>query len=311
MHFVGSSSLAIWRQRIILGLSAFVLYVLLYFTGLLNLGPLELSVQVIGCLGYAFALFTTGPRWLRWTVATWDAVVLCLLIRANGMTASPFLIMIPVWFFGVCLANLIDGDITPVPWMLALALLSPLLGGIGGDQYPLFAITILVAVVAMGGGALMLASERRTGRSDPLLTMLLNRTAGLERLEEMAAASEDFSLAFVDLAEFKTINDQHGHKIGDEVLLEIGKRLKAGVGSRDVVARYGGDEFLVALRDPATLEGLRAALEPAVTTSVGPLTVRADIGSVPFERGEDVDVLLERADAAMYARKRGAKLASA
>lgn len=311
MHFVGSSKLAIWRQRVIGGLGAFVLYLVLYFAGILNLGPLEMSAQILGCLGYVFALFTTGPRWLRWTMATWDAVVIFLLIRSNGMTASPFLVMIPVWFFGVALANLIDGDTTPVPWMLVLALLAPLLGGIGGDQYPLFAITILAAVAAMGGGAFTLASERRAGRSDPLLTMLLNRTAGLERLEEMAAAGEVFTLAFVDLAEFKTINDQHGHKVGDEVLLEIGKRLRAGVNGRDLVARYGGDEFLVALRDAATRERLRETLEPAVLTSVGPLRVRADIGFVPFERGEDVDVLLERADAAMYARKRSAKLAGA
>ena len=311
MHFVGSSSLAIWRQRVIGGLSAFLLYVLLYFTGILNLGPLELSAQIIGCLGYVFALFTTGPRWLRWTVATWDAVVLCLLIRANGMTASPFLVMVPVWFFGVALANLMDGDTAPVPWMLLLALLAPLLGGIGGDHYPLFAITVVAATAAMGGGVFTLASERRAGRSDPLLTMLLNRNAGLERLEEMAKTGEVFTLAFVDLAEFKSINDQHGHKVGDEVLLEIGKRLRAGVSSRDLVARYGGDEFLVALRDPATLIRLRESLEAAVMTSVGQINVRADVGHVPFERGEDVDVLLERADAAMYSSKRAAKLVSA
>lgn len=311
MHFVGSSSLAIWRQRVIGGLSAFLLYVLLYFTGILNLGPLELSAQIIGCLGYVFALFTTGPRWLRWTVATWDAVVLCLLIRANGMTASPFLVMVPVWFFGVALANLMDGDSTPVPWMLLLALLAPLIGGLGGDHYALYAITVVAATAAMGGGAFTLASERRAGRSDPLLTMLLNRNAGLERLEEMAKTGEVFTLAFVDLAEFKSINDQHGHKVGDEVLLEIGKRLRAGVSSRDLVARYGGDEFLVALRDPATLIRLRESLEAAVMTSVGQINVRADVGHVPFERGEDVDVLLERADAAMYSSKRAAKLVSA
>ena len=311
MHFVGSSPLAIWRQRVIGGLSAFVLYVALYFTGILNLGPLELTAQILGCIGYVFALFTTGPRWLRWTMATWDAVVLCLLIRANGMTASPFLVMVPVWFFGVALANLIDGDTAPVPWMLALALLAPLLGGIGGEQYALYAITVVAAVGAMAGAAFTLASERRVGRSDPLLTMLLNRTAGLERLEDMAKAGEVFTLAFVDLAEFKTINDQYGHKIGDEVLLEIGKRLKAGVASRDLVARYGGDEFLVALRNPATLIGLRESLGLAVMTSAGQINVRADIGHVPFERGEDVDVLLERADAAMYTSKRAAKLVSA
>ncbi len=311
MHFVGSSSPAIWRQRVIGGLSAFLSYVALYFLGILNLGPLELNGLILGCLAHGYALLTTGPVWLRWTLATWDAVMICLLIRVNGATTSPFLVMIPAWFFGVALANLIDGDDRPIPWMLALALLAALLGGIGGSNYALYAITVIAAVASMGAAAFTLAGERRTGRTDPLLTMLLNRSAGLERLEDMARTGEAFTLAFVDLAEFKQINDQHGHKVGDEVLLEIGKRLKAAVKGRDLIARYGGDEFLVASRDSATLEGLRESLGAPMMTSAGQINVRADIGHVPFERGEDIDVLLERADAAMYARKRSAKLMSA
>lgn len=311
MRFVGSSSPAIWRQRVIGGLSAFVLYIALHFLGILNVGTLELSGLILGIFAHVYALSTTGPIWLRWTLATWDAIMICLLIRVNGATASPLLMMVPVWFFGVALANLIDGDDRPIPWMLTLALLAPILGGIGGSNYALYAFTVIASVSAMGAAAFTLASERRTGRTDPLLTMLLNRSAGLERLEGMARAGEVFTLAFVDLAEFKQINDQHGHKVGDEVLSEIGKRLKAGVKGRDLVARYGGDEFLIALRDAATLEGLRESLGVAVMTSVGQIHVRSDIGHVPFERGEEVDILLERADAAMYARKRSSKLISA
>ena len=277
MRLVGSSSPAIWRQRVIGGLSAFALYIALYFLGILNLGMLELSALILGCLAHGYALFTTGPSWLRWTLATWDALMIFLLIRVNGATASPLTMMVPVWFFGVALANLLDGDDRPIPWMLALALLAPILGGIGGSNYALYAFTVIASVCAMGAAAFTLAGERRTGRADPLLTMLLNRSAGLDKLEELAKAGEGFTLAFVDLADFKSINDQHGHKVGDEVLLEIAQRLKAGVRARDLVARYGGDEFLVALRDTATLQTLRATLEPAVTTSVGPLTVRADI----------------------------------
>ena len=292
-------------------MSAFVLYVALHFVGVLNAGTLELSALILGVLAHIYALFTTGPSWLRWTLATWDAVMICLLIRVNGATASPIAMMVPVWFFGVALANLIDGDDRPIPWMLTLAVLAPILGGIGGPNYALYAFTVIASASAIGAAAFTLAAERRTGRTDPLLTMLLNRSAGLGRLEEMAAAREVFTLAFVDLAEFKQINDQHGHKVGDEVLLEIGKRLKASVKGHDLVARYGGDEFLIALRYSATLEGLRESLGAPVTTSAGTLNIRADIGHVPFERGEEIDILLERADAAMYARKRSAKLISA
>jgi diguanylate cyclase (GGDEF)-like protein len=308
MRFVGSTSGEIWRQRVIGGLSTFGLYIALHFFGVVRLDLFALSALLVGFTMYAVALLRPSLTLLRWPVACWDVFAMFLLIRATGMTASPFTILLPVWFFGVALANLIDGDTRPVPWMLALGLAGLLAGGWGGPNFALYAVTSVAASAAMGAAVFTLTSERTAGRSDPLLPMLLNRSAGLERLEALARGRETFTLAFVDLGEFKQINDRHGHKVGDEVLLETGRRLKAGVSKGDLVARYGGDEFLVAVRDPQSLERVRALLEAPVNTSSGEVIVRADIGSVPFERGEDVDALLERADVAMYRHKRAAKL---
>jgi diguanylate cyclase (GGDEF)-like protein len=307
MRFLGSSPDQIWRQRVVGGLGAFGLYVVLYFFGVLRFGPLEFGAQLIGFIGYTVALFAPPKSWFRWALAIWDAFVLMLLMRSNGLSESVFVVMIPVWFFGVALANLVEGETTPIPWMLSLALLAGLLGGLGGEGFLLYSITFIAAIAAMGAAAFTLTSERRAGRTDPLLPMVLNRSAGLERLEQMGKELDAFTLAFVDLGEFKLVNDRHGHKVGDEVLLEIGRRLRRGVQSGDVVARYGGDEFLVAVRAPATLDRLQAELEPPIQTSAGALTVRSDIGNVPFARGEDLDAVLERADAAMYRRKQAAK----
>ena len=308
MRFVGSTSSEIWRQRVVGGFSTFAAYLGLHFAGVFHLDVFALGALAIGLLIYGVALTRTNLTWLRWPAACWDAFAMFLLIRATGMTASPFTILMPVWFFGVALANLIDGDTRPVPWMLVLGFLGLIGGGWDGPNFLLYAFTSLTATAAMGAAVFTLTSERTAGRSDPLLPMLLNRSAGLERLETMARGREAFTLAFVDLGEFKQINDRHGHKIGDEVLLETGRRLRAGVMKGDLVARYGGDEFLVAVRDASSLERVRALLEAPISTSSGALSVRADIGSVPFERGEDVDALLDRADVAMYRHKRAAKL---
>jgi diguanylate cyclase (GGDEF)-like protein len=308
MRFVGSTSTAIWKQRVLGGVGSFVMYALLLIVGVLKLGTLETVALGVSLAVYAAAYSRGDSRVVRWLVAAFDAGLLLLMVRATGMTQSPFVMLAPVWFFGVALANLSDGNDAPVPWMIALALIALLGGGYGGENFLLYAVITVVMVTAMAGAVLTLTSERTAGRADPLLGMMLNRSAGLALLEAMTKAGEPFTLAFVDLGEFKQVNDRHGHKVGDEVLLEIGKRLRSSVDRQDLVARYGGDEFLIAVRDPGTLERVRARLEPMIQTSAGLLSVRADLGDVPFERGEDLDKVLERADRAMYQRKAAAKL---
>ncbi len=156
---------------------------------------------------------------------------------------------------------------------------------------------------------------RRQAQTDPL-TGLLNRTAFSERLATATASIDPDSppaVLFVDIDDFKTVNDTLGHAAGDDLLATVAARLSADVRGDDVVARLGGDEFAVLLttadgerlRDVADrlLSSLRAPIALAGTV----LSVTASIGGALGAPGDTAERLLQGADAAMYAAKRSGK----
>ncbi len=154
---------------------------------------------------------------------------------------------------------------------------------------------------------------------DPL-TGLANRALFLDRLRHAASASrrtgERLAVAFVDLDHFKTINDSLGHAVGDAVLIEIARRIKAHLRDADTVARLGGDEFTVLMSGIGTGEDaervaaklLECFREP-IAVSGKDIFVTASIG-VALGTTDDVDdvgSLLGRADTAMYRAKHGGR----
>lgn len=156
---------------------------------------------------------------------------------------------------------------------------------------------------------------RRQAQTDPL-TGLLNRAAFSERLAAATGSIDEAAppaVLFVDIDDFKAINDTLGHAAGDELLLTVAGRLTADVRSDDVVARLGGDEFAVLLsfadgerlRDVADrlLVSLRAPMALAGTT----VTVTASIGGALGTPGDTAERLLHAADTAMYSAKRSGK----
>ncbi|WP_282944495.1 putative bifunctional diguanylate cyclase/phosphodiesterase [Cellulomonas endometrii] len=139
---------------------------------------------------------------------------------------------------------------------------------------------------------------------DPL-TGLANRRA-LARMYGTTTCERDCSLLLVDIDEFKQINDTHGHRVGDELLLAIRDRLSQPRGGVRLVARMGGDEFVVLAdsehADNLASEIVRAVREPVVIEGLE-LQVSASIGITDAPVGSDLDEGLTRADVAMYAAK--------
>ncbi|MGW6333313.1 diguanylate cyclase domain-containing protein [Nocardia rhamnosiphila] len=143
------------------------------------------------------------------------------------------------------------------------------------------------------------------------LTGLANRTLLRKRVRMMAEqADRGVGLLVVDLDRFKQINDSYGHAVGDEVLVELAKRLREVAPPGAVVCRYGGDEFVLAagMADNRVTELAHAivhALNDSVWSSVGPVPVSASVGTTyapPQDRSELAE-LLRRADQAMYSAK--------
>ena len=151
------------------------------------------------------------------------------------------------------------------------------------------------------------------------LTGLANRNLFADRLERaLAHARRNHSkvgLVFLDLDGFKWINDTLGHDVGDELLVEAGRRLRGCVREEDTVARPGGDEFTVVIHDLATGEDMLAIGEKLVGVLAAPFTLAGGTqqlsGSVGItvypDDGEDVQTLLKNADIAMYKAKQGGK----
>jgi diguanylate cyclase (GGDEF)-like protein/PAS domain S-box-containing protein len=154
---------------------------------------------------------------------------------------------------------------------------------------------------------------RVQARTDPL-TGLLNRDAVLGELDLRMQDPEHTAVAvlYVDLDRFKVINDVLGHAAGDELLASAAQRISAAVGSEGLVARFGGDEFLVVCNladDPQRPERIAAAILHALNDSFRfdneEFTITASIGiaRAPAD-GERPQTLIQNADAAMYDSKR-------
>lgn len=153
------------------------------------------------------------------------------------------------------------------------------------------------------------------------LTGLLNRRGLIEALEEAQVAarreSAPLTVALVDIDHFKRVNDTWGHALGDEVLKFVGNHLKGGIGPDSVVGRLGGEEFVAVLpgrpiaEAVSSIDRLRAALAGQVIrrtddgASMGRITFSAGIaGDKVTDSAESV---IARADAALYAAKRGGR----
>ncbi|HEY3494275.1 MAG TPA: diguanylate cyclase [Polyangiaceae bacterium] len=181
----------------------------------------------------------------------------------------------------------------------------------------------LVELVAreLGGPIRIVTLVEQTERmasNDPL-TGIMNRRAFGAALEREFAQAErlgiEISLLLLDVDRFKSVNDTYGHQAGDRVLTAIGQLLPKMLRTYDYAARWGGEEFVIALphadqeNGVSVAERVRSAVAALTLTTGGgePLPVTVSIGVAARTRSDTPAQLLERADQAMYAAKRNGR----
>jgi diguanylate cyclase (GGDEF)-like protein len=191
------------------------------------------------------------------------------------------------------------------------------------------AMTLMIAaafVVSYSMGSMQIVTQtamvneiERKAQTSHLdsLTGLQTRAVLLERLEAALASARrrrhDVAVLYVDLDRFKRVNDTRGHRAGDQILVEVGNRLKRAVRTDEIAARMGGDEFVILLphverfNEPEeAAQRITRVLDDPFVFEGETVTIGASIGMArsPYD-GFDRDRLLASADAAMYAHKRG------
>ena len=184
-------------------------------------------------------------------------------------------------------------------------------------------LTVATLLLALGAG--MLLWQRRmnkrlylASRTDPL-TGLANRRAMADHLRELSRRPDATALLLIDIDHFKRINDERGHDMGDEVLMSFAERLRTRAGGQVLVARWGGEEFLVvsphsdAEAACALADKLRHDLARPIESAQGPLVAEVSIGvaNLPLpgaHPGPDAwHASLQLADSALYLAKRSGR----
>jgi diguanylate cyclase (GGDEF)-like protein/PAS domain S-box-containing protein len=152
-----------------------------------------------------------------------------------------------------------------------------------------------------------------------VLTKLPNRALFTDRFHQAIAHSKrsqtQLAVVFVDIDNFKPVNDRYGHEAGDKLLVEVAERIKANIREEDTVSRIGGDEFTILLNDITSIKQCEKTLTRIHTSLTQPLILNGDAVEISASSGvtiypsddEDIDTLLRHADQAMYQAKLAGK----
>ena len=262
---------------------------------------------VIGVLSLALGLVMLSPSW---RVPTWflHANVVFIFITSSWFIANApsslgvpenliattgLLVYVGAWFRGR--AVLLHG-LVAVPTSLIAVL-------VRADVREVMYIWVsaMVAGIYASGTVHMLMGQILRMANRDALTGVLNR-AGLMALTERPGAqgylTQPVSIVVLDLDGFKAVNDEHGHLAGDAMLSQVGRHLTAECRSGDVVARTGGDEFVL------LLGGTDAEQARVFTDRIARgMPIKASFGSAVWHVAEPFDSAMAAADAAMYASK--------
>ncbi|MBR0567194.1 diguanylate cyclase [Azoarcus sp. L1K30] len=233
------------------------------------------------------------------------ATLLAALVLFNYVLNR--LVLNPVAALEDAMLRVRDGDLNPVP-------LPPAKGEIGrlAGHFEAMSASVREHTHELESRVAARTEELRHLASVDPLTGLLNRRGLSERLNEEISRAEregsHFGLLWVDIDQFKEINDFFGHSVGDDALKKVGEQISAGVRPYDCAARWGGDEFLILLA-PCDLDTL-AVLGERIRSSIESRLelpqdtgVTVSVGGCLAGPGDPLERILQRADQALYAAK--------
>lgn len=161
-----------------------------------------------------------------------------------------------------------------------------------------------------------LAELERLAYLDPLTGLANRRYAEITlnaRIDELQRYGWLFGVVFIDIDNFKMVNDRHGHELGDEVLKMVAKTLQNSVRSFDVISRWGGEEYLAVIANVhgeellATANRCRALVEGSFMPSVPQLRVTISVGAALASPEDTMESIVKRADELMYRSKRAGR----
>jgi len=301
----------------------------------IQLGVSATALAYAGLL-YWWASTSTNP-WLPWVSCALDVTLTSVGISVFLVAGDPLgtvnnRVLFEAYFFAIANSALrYDWRLCAFTVALAVAQFLGLTGfaaahwnlaSVRGPEerfLPVAYALRLVLLLAAGASAIAVARWARHLRllvGTDELTGLSQRRPFLERVDEQLMASSPargvMSIAVLDIDEFKKFNDAFGHLAGDRALQMLAERLRSAVRTTDLVARFGGEEFVIAFpgmdvaQAVGRVEDLRVKLGQVgipVDGSMRWLTVSAGVGSWPVDGGSFIEVLAQ-ADARLYEAKR-------
>ncbi len=333
--FTQGSDEGLWRRHLYLGIVSFVAggMFLLVYVAITPHGPHReaiLWVDLAAMVGSVLVIGPVGTRSLStpwrdtfffcWSAAT--VVVIAIGLSLDGGAGSPIagLLVLPVLFGGL-LYNLRDSIGLAVLALLLFFVIFVAGPPVSGGRVLATGVMVAVAgaISATAAANRSLAEQERKALTDRLhrlatydgLTGCLNYQAFQEALSSESTQAERYGRAFTvviaDLDGFKTINDHHGHAVGDVTLTTLAAEMLQGVRSVDKVGRIGGDEFAVLLPETSSDEAevLVERIRSRTLAAVTPERVTVSFGVSTWSgHGDSASELLRRADAALYEAKR-------
>ncbi|MBM9603762.1 GGDEF domain-containing protein [Desulfopila inferna] len=335
---VKESSADVRKQVIITSVFSIISFALLVAFGIIGLkeGNIQLAVVVFSAAGFSAAnyvfLHMTGRYRLSSTIVVTMMTFLGLYLLSTGGSSNTG----PLWMFVMpgmifYILGLIPGCIylAALLGMVVFMLMVPDNILLKTEYSPAFTLRFIAAMFSTSFVALAYEYAREDGRKELLnlsrkldrlsrkdeLTGLSNRRDMFEQLRSelrrLERSGKVFSVLIADIDHFKGINDTYGHECGDNFLRKISDVFVENTQKRDVVARWGGEEFLIFLPETTgeqakkIAERLRAATEKiSIICQENQVSITVSIGVAEYIQGQKLNELINTADKFLYQAKR-------